>query len=264
MVQQTRGWFDTHCHLSLDEAIEKATQAATNGVSGLCIVGTDSLDGLQAVDSADNVNRLVSGTEAYVALGIHPHDAADPVKGDLSKLEDFVQAGPKRLVGIGECGLDYFYEHSPREKQLHHFEAQIDMAKRFGLTLVIHTRDAWDDTFSLLDDVGWPERVIFHCFVGGPAEAVRSIESGAWISLSGILTFKNSDALREVAKLVPENRLLIETDSPYLAPVPFRGRQNVPSYVAHVGMKVAELRNCDESHIRHVLWQNSIAAFNIG
>ena len=150
------------------------------------------------------------------------------------------------MLAVGECGLDYHYDHSPRAVQRTAFAAQIHLAHERDLPLVIHTRDAWDDTFDDPATVeGVRERTIFHCFTGGPAEADRCLDLGAFLSFSGIVTFKSAAEVRDAARRCPADRLLIETDSPYLAPVPHRGRPNQPAYVRHVGEYVATLRGED-------------------
>ena len=158
---------------------------------------------------------------------------------------ELARAGHPRLVGIGECGLDYFYEHSPRAQQRQAFSAQIALAFELDLALVVHARDAFDDLFDLFASEGVPPRTVIHCFTGTPDDAHGCLERGCDISISGIVTFKNADALREAARLVPLERLHVETDSPFLAPVPYRGRKNEPAYVAVVGEYVAELRGED-------------------
>jgi len=134
-------------------------------------------------------------------------------------------------VAIGECGLDYHYDFSPRPAQREAFAAQVGLAKEHGLALVVHTREAWEDTFAILASQGMPERTVFHCFTGGRPEASRALEMGAWLSFSGIITFKNATDIRAAAALCPLERILVETDSPYLAPVPHRGKPNSPALV---------------------------------
>jgi TatD DNase family protein len=147
------------------------------------------------------------------------------------------------VIAVGEAGLDHYYDHSPRDVQRTAFTAQIQLAHERGLPLVIHTRDAWADTFDVLDAEGMPERTIFHCFTGGPDEARACLDRGAFLSFSGIVTFKTATDLQAAARLCPADRLLVETDSPYLAPVPHRGRTNQPAFVGHVARFVADLRD---------------------
>ena len=259
---KARYWFDSHCHLDLVTCQDAALFAKESSVLGMVVVGTDALSSVSVIEVANRVSNSVPGILALSSIGIHPHEAADPLKGDLASLEAVVATRPKGLVGLGECGLDYYYEFSPRLVQIESFVKQIELAKKYDLTLVIHTRDAWDDAFSVLDEAGWPDRVVFHCFVGGIAEARRVLDKGSYIAISGIVTFKNSAELKEVAAFVPSERILIETDSPYLTPVPHRGKPNTPGYVSLVGNEVARLRNCDISHLQRAIWENTLRAFN--
>lgn len=225
-------WFDNHCHLTSlkvppDEAV---AQAAEVGVTGLLTVGCTVLDSRAAVDVA------AARAGVWATAGVHPHDAKDGLDG----LEELL--GHPSVVAVGECGLDFHYDHSPRDVQAEVFRRQIELAHRHDLALVIHTREAWDETFDLLDAEGVPERTVFHCFTGGPDEADACLERGARLSISGIVTFGSADDLRAAAVRVPLDRLLIETDSPYLAPVPHRGQPNRPALVTVVGRALAELR----------------------
>ena len=166
-----------------------------------------------------------------------------------------------RVVAIGECGLDYYYEHSPRSVQIPAFAEQIALAKEHDLTLVIHTRDAWQDTYDVLDAEGMPDNVIIHCFSGGPDEARQCLDRGAYLSFSGIVTFKNATELREAAAFCPTDRLLIETDSPFLAPIPHRGRPNEPAHVGLVGTAIADLRGVSVAEFARTTSSNALAAF---
>ena len=179
----------------------------------------------------------------WATVGLHPHDAVNGTDG----LEALVAEGP--VVAVGECGLDYHYEHSPREVQRRAFAEQVALAKRHDLALVVHTREAWDDTYAIFDAEGMPERTIIHCFTGGPDEARACLDRGAYLSFSGIVTFRNAAEVREAALLCPEDRLLVETDSPFLAPVPFRGSTNQPGWVPVVGAAVAEVRGVEPAAV---------------
>ena len=228
------GWTDTHCHLQYDglpaDALERASAAGVNRV--IC-VGTDADHSRRAIEAAatDPEGRV------WATVGVHPHEAKHGLDEILALLD------APRVVAVGECGLDYYYEHSPRDFQRAAFAAQIALARIHDLALVVHTRDAWDETFAILLVEGVPERVVFHCFSGGATEAKRALELGAYLSFSGIVTFKNANDVREAAALCPGDRLLLETDAPYLAPVPHRGRVNEPAHVALVGAAVAALRD---------------------
>ena len=164
-------------------------------------------------------------------------------------------------VAIGECGFDLYYEHSPRDEQEVAFRWQIRLARDLGKTLVIHSRDAWPDTFRVLDDEGVPARTVFHCFTGGPGEAVAALDRGCSLSFSGIVSFKNADELRDAARLTPADRLLVETDAPYLTPEPHRGKPNEPAYVVAVGEALARARGESPGEIAAVTSANAGRVF---
>lgn len=224
-------WFDNHCHLtSLKQEPEEAVASATEaGVTRLLTVGCTVADSLAAAEIADRFKNVWS------TAGVHPHDASDGVQGLTEALER------PSVVAVGECGLDYHYDHSPRDEQADSFVRQIAMAHERNLALVIHTREAWDDTFEILDREGMPARTVFHCFTGGADEAEAAVERGGYISFSGIITFPSGQDLRDAAAVTPLDKILVETDSPYLAPVPHRGKPNQPANVAVVGEFVAQL-----------------------
>jgi TatD DNase family protein len=167
------------------------------------------------------------------------------------------------VVGIGECGLDYHYDHSPRPVQREAFARQVELAGRLGLTLVVHTREAWDDTCDILSSVGVPERTIIHCFTGGPEEARRCLDLGASLSFSGVVTFKNAEPVREAAVLCPLDRLLVETDTPFLAPVPHRGTLNEPSRVPLVGRTIALVKQVETLEVAVSSTHNARSLFNL-
>jgi TatD DNase family protein len=224
-------WIDNHCHLPEGDAgTALVEQARAAGVTRMITVGTDADASRRAIEVA----RAHDGV--WATAGVHPHDATEGVDGIVALLAD------PEVVAVGECGLDYFYEHSPRDVQRAAFAAQIELAVEHDLALVIHTRDAWADTFDVLHAVGVPARTVFHCFTGGRDEARRGLDLGIHLSFSGIITFKNADDLRDAARLCPLDRLLVETDSPYLAPVPHRGQKNRPALVPLVGAAVAEVK----------------------
>jgi TatD DNase family protein len=201
------------------------------GVTAMVNVGCDRATSEAAIATA------AAHDEVWATVGLHPHEASFGVDTVVDLIER-----PK-VVAVGEAGLDYFYDHSPRDAQRDAFAAQIQLAHERDLPLVIHTRDAWDDTFDVLAAERTPRRTIFHCFTGGPDEARRCLDVGAHVSFSGIVTFKTAVGVQEAARLVPLDRMLIETDAPYLAPVPHRGRTNQPAYLAHTAQFVADLRD---------------------
>ncbi len=242
----TLRWTDNHCHLPAgDEAGPVIDEARAAGVARLITVGTDVEHSRQAIAVA----RRHDGV--WATAGVHPHDAA----GGLDGLEALL--GEPEVVAVGECGLDYHYDHSPRDVQRAAFAAQVALAHAHDLALVIHTREAWADTFDILAAEGVPPRTVFHCFTGGPDEARRGLDLGIHVSFSGIVTFKTADDLREAAAICPLDRLLVETDSPYLAPVPHRGQRNRPALVAVVGQAVADVRGVDAEVVAEASWANT-------
>lgn len=223
-------WIDNHCHIPPGpegDAWVEAARAA--GVTAMVTVGVTAERSAEAIDVASRHDGV------FATVGVHPHDATDGIDG-IPELVDRVG-----VVAVGEAGLDYHYDHSPREVQQEVFRAHIELAHQTSLPLVIHTRDAWSDTFEILDVAGVPDRTVLHCFTGGPDEAEQALERGMKISVSGIVTFDNAKDLRAAVARCPLRSLMVETDSPYLAPVPHRGKRNQPANVVHVGEAVAEL-----------------------
>ena len=246
-------WFDSHCHVPYEGlGLNAIDEARTAGVTRMVTVGTDARQSKQALEAAEAHDGV------WATVGLHPHDA----KQGVATVEPLL-CGQGKLVAVGECGLDYHYDLSPRPVQREVFAAQVDLANRHGLALVVHTREAWDDTFDVLRSVGAPSRTVFHCFTGGPAEASRALELGAWLSFSGIVTFAKATDVRQAAALCPLERLMVETDSPYLAPVPFRGKPNSPALVPYVGAAVASLKGLDVAEVEAATWAAAGAAFGL-
>lgn len=243
---------DSHCHLAgeefagdLESVIQRATDAGL--AHALVILAADDD---KEFEQARRVSTLWSG--ARFSIGVHPHAAAkyssDPTEAPRIVQMRF-EAEPNARA-IGEIGLDYYYDFAPMQIQQHVFREQIRLARRRKLPIVIHTREAEDDTFRILTEESAGEvGGVFHCFTGDRAMARRALDLGFHISLAGIVTFPNALELREVAKLVPLDRLLIETDSPYLAPVPLRGKRNEPANVTYVAEVVGELRGTSAGDI---------------
>jgi TatD DNase family protein len=256
-------WADPHCHLydervgSLDGALLASREA---GVLRLITVGCD----LATTDAAirDAAAGHATGFDVWATVGAHPHDA---VHGTVFMTPLLDLAAELRVVAVGECGLDYFYDHSPREIQREVFAEQIRMAHHYDLPLVIHTREAWDDTYAVLRDEGVPTSTIFHCFTGGPTEAETclALGPGVVLSFSGIVTFPSAQPLRNAAALTPLDRMTVETDSPYLAPIPFRGKANTPAYVPYVGAKIAEVKGVDPSEVEAATWATVARAYRL-
>lgn len=247
-------WVDNHCHLGNDAA-EAVGVAAQAGVVKLIDVGCD-LSSSQAAIGRAQVHPGVSAT-----VGLHPHEARHGIDG-LEALLVTAAGEPGVVVAVGECGLDFHYDHSPRDTQAEMFAAQIDLANRYALPMVIHTREAWPETFEILDREGMPANTIFHCFTGGLDEAQACVERGGWLSFSGIVTFPSArDDVAAAAAWCPADRVLVETDSPYLAPVPYRGKTNRPAWVGEVGAKVAELQGSTVAEMAEITWSNAHLAY---
>jgi TatD DNase family protein len=191
---------------------------------------------------------------------VHPHDAAKATPETFARLA----ALAREAVAIGEIGLDYHYDFSPRDVQRRVFVEQLTLAARSRKPIVIHTREAWDDTLALIREHGLPFGGIMHCFTGGPTEARQALESGFHLSFGGIVTFPKADAVREAAALTPEDRLLIETDAPYLAPVPHRGKRNEPAFIVETVRRLAEARAVTPEHIAAVTTGNFERLFGLG
>lgn len=247
---------DSHCHLDSAEfdddreaVIERALAA---GVEHMMAIGT----GNGPPDLEAGVRLADRYPPFYATVGIHPHDAAKASPDDFKRLTDLL-AHPKALA-VGEIGLDYHYDFSPRDVQKSAFIQQMEIAAQAKKPIVIHTREAWDDTLALIERHWTPHGIggIMHCFSGGPEEARRAIELGFYLSFGGIVTFPKALAVQEVAKSAPRDRILIETDAPYLAPVPKRGKRNEPALMVHTARKLAELRGESYEEIRAATTEN--------
>lgn len=233
---------DSHCHLDdkqfdgdREAAIERAFAA---GIETLLAVGSG--DGPPDLEAGI---RLAERYEAfYATVGIHPHDARKADAASLRRLAELC-SHPK-VVALGEIGLDYHYDLSPRGTQRGIFTEQLRIARDVGLPIVIHTREAWEDTLRVLEEnwTGAAQGGIMHCFSEGPDEARRVLEMGFYVSFAGVVTFRKSAAIQQAARIVPLDRILIETDAPYLAPVPHRGKRNEPAFIQCTARKLAELR----------------------
>ncbi len=236
---------DSHCHLDSekfdadrDAAVERAVAA---GIDRILVIGTG--DG--PPDYEAGIRLADRHGAIYATVGVHPHDAGKAGKETLGRLEALLQH-PK-VVAIGEIGLDYHYDFSPRDTQRGVFIDQLQLARRAAKPIIIHTREAWEDTFAILDQhyTGAAAGGIMHCFSAGPAEARRAVGMGFSVSFAGIVTFPKALDVQAAAREVPLDRLLIETDAPYLAPIPHRGKRNEPAFLVHTARKLAELRGME-------------------
>ena len=253
-------WFDTHCHLDsehnpdgADAVLERARQV---GVSSFLCVGVGGLaQAEQAIALAEQHG------DVFASVGVHPHDAARD--GTLEAQFERLWAHP-RVLAVGEVGLDYHYDHSPREAQVEVFRRFVAVARRVKKPLIIHTRSAAEDTLQILESEGARDvGGVIHCFSEDRAFATRALDLGLYLSFSGIVTFKTARAIQDVAAWAPAERVLVETDSPYLAPVPLRGKRCEPAFVVHTGRYVAGLRSVPESHFAALTTENALRCFGL-
>ncbi len=250
---------DSHCHLDyspmVDDLSGTLARARTAGVGTLLTIGTKlrEFPKIRAIAEAhENI---------FCSVGVHPHEAENEQTDAKALIE---LAKHPKVVGIGESGLDYYYDKSPRDRQQENFRAHIRAASETGLPLIVHTRDAEADTASMLAEAkgAGPLKGVLHCFTSSRQLADKALELGFYISISGIVTFKNAEDLRETIRHVPLERLLVETDSPYLAPVPMRGKSCEPAYVAHTAAKVAELKGVSGEELASVTSANFFTLFD--
>jgi TatD DNase family protein len=250
-------WIDVHTHLNmLDRTPEQAlAEARRVGVERVITIGTEPQDLPVVLKLAETLAPAV-----FCTLGVHPHEA-ELLTPDT---EQFIRthAGHPRVVALGEMGLDYYYDNAPRELQQQVFRRQLQMAVEYDLPVEIHTRDAEEDTVAILREFDGRVRGLFHCFTGTQWLADRGLELGLNISISGVVTFKNAEALREVVKTVPLERLHVETDAPFLAPVPHRGQKNHPALILHTAQMVANLKNISLDELAKYTLQNSEKLFS--
>ena len=231
---------DSHCHLDMFEAAERGdllARAEAAGVGEVVTIGTRLGQSRQVIELASNRERV------WCTVGVHPNNAGEEPVPDPETIAA-LSRHPK-VIGIGESGLDYFYKRAPRAQQQASFRQHIRAARLTSLPLVIHARAADDDIASILQeewDAGGPYQLLLHCFSSGRALAEMALKLGGYVSFSGILTFPKSQELRDIARDVPADRLLVETDAPFLAPVPHRGQRNEPAYVADTARHLAEVR----------------------
>ncbi len=250
---------DSHCHLNFPEMVEDLSgvleRAATAGVTHMvCICSyIDEFDAIRAMAEAhDNI---------FCSVGVHPHDAGREEPVTLNKLLD--HAGHPKVIGLGETGLDFYYDKSPRDIQEANFRIHIEAARQTGLPIIVHTRDADEKTMEILREERekGPFPGLIHCFTAGADLARMALDIGFYISFSGIVTFNNAGDLRNIAKTVPLDRILVETDAPFLAPVPMRGKRNEPAFVVHTAAKLAELLDQTPEDMARISSDNFFTAF---
>ncbi|MBI2241473.1 MAG: TatD family hydrolase [Magnetospirillum gryphiswaldense] len=250
---------DSHCHLDFPDFAEELDQvvarARDGGVGLMLTINTHVSRFPRVLAVAERFD------DVYCTVGIHPHEAGVEPATDADTLIGLAQH-PK-VVGFGETGLDYYYDKSPRDRQQASFRAHIEASRRTGLPVIIHTRDADDDMARILTEeyAKGPFPGLVHCFSSGPQLAEIAINLGLYISISGIVTFKKAEALQATVSGLPLDRLLVETDCPYLAPIPYRGKRNEPAYVAHTAAKVAELQGVGIAQLEQATTDNFLRLF---
>ena len=251
---------DSHCHLEYKGLVEDQqgvlSRARDAGIGAFLNISTKQSEWEQVVGTA------MRETDVFASVGIHPHEADN--HEDLGRGVLLAATENARVIGIGETGLDYYYEHSDRETQQKLFRMHIDVARETGLPLIIHTRDAEEDTYAILEDEmekgAFP--ALIHCFTASAEFGRKVLDLGLSISISGIVTFKNAKELQEAAKEVPADRLLVETDSPFLAPVPHRGKTCEPAYTANTAQFLAELRGEESGELAENTTRNFSKLFS--
>lgn len=251
---------DSHAHLAWESyaadqkaVIERAFQA---GVVQIVHAGVDMTTVSEMIALAEEYPQI------FLGFGLHPHEAKFWSRETEATLRSALEH--PRAVAVGECGLDYYYNHSDRQSQLKAFRAQVSLARELGKPLIVHSRDAWDDTFAVLEDQGGHRTGgVFHCFTGGPDVLPKVKSLDFYVSFSGIVTFKNAGDIQQAARLVREDRILVETDCPFLAPQPVRGKRNEPAYVWMVAEKVAELRGVSLEQVARVTTDNARRLFGL-
>ena len=252
---------DTHCHLAdprlqsqIGDVLERARQA---GVQRVICAGANMQKSLAGAKLAERFDSV------YFTAGVHPHDAAKAGDDYLSAVEQL--AARAKNVAVGEIGLDYHYDFSPRDDQRRVFAEQLQLAARIDKPIVIHTRESFDDCLAVLAECETDSRrVVFHSFTGDASQVRRALDTGATIGFSGILTFKNAGDVREAATVVPDDRLLVETDAPYLSPEPVRKiRTNEPAHVAHVAVSLGEVRGVSPDALAELTTRNAIRFFGL-
>lgn len=258
-------YVDAHCHLEKhtfgDELAAVIERAFAAGLTKIVAVGATRVvaGAHEAVALAQTDERI------YATAGVHPHDVAKARDEDFAVVASYLSH--PRVVSLGEIGLDYHYDFAPRELQIRRFEEQLTLAKTANLPVMLHTREAHSDTLACLDEIGLPERGgVVHCFTGTPAEAKDYLDRGMYLSIPGVVTFKgkSSEPLREAVRdIIPLERMFIETDSPYLAPVPYRGKRNEPAYVVETAAKIAELRGLSVEELGRATAQNAENFFQL-
>lgn len=259
-------WIDSHCHLNHERNADGdgpaaiAARARTAGVDGMLNINCQIVSEFPTILATANENDNV-----WCSVGTHPHDAGLPEEKDVT-LDELVSLANShdKVIGIGESGLDYYYDNSPREDQEESFRKHIRACLATDLPLIVHARNADSDIIRVIRSENPDKKLrgVMHCFSSGPQLAIDALEEGFYISFSGIVTFKKSTELQAIAKTVPMDRILVETDAPFLAPEPYRGKTNEPAFVGHTGAFLANLKNMDEESFARTTKDNFFTLFS--
>ena len=251
---------DSHCHLDHEPMFSDLknvlTRSKENGVEKILSICTTK-DSFHKIIEIIKIDPIIYGT-----YGIHPHEA----NTDVVTKDEIIKnvTSNKKIIAIGESGLDFYYNHSSKEKQISSFKSHIEAAINLNVPIIVHSRNAEKETFDILNEYKKSKpKILMHCFTGSTEFANKLLTLGSYFSASGIITFKKSSDLRETFRLIPNDKLLIETDSPYLAPEPMRGRKNEPSYIKHTLEKLADIKNVDVDKIDRITSQNFNILFNL-
>ena len=251
---------DSHAHLELEPLVEQTqavvARAVAAGLIGIITVGIDLQDAKVALGIAEQFDMV------FAAVGFHPHNAKDVGDDSLLQIEKLCE-NPK-VVGYGEIGLDFFRNRSPHDRQLEVFEDQIELAKKINKPIIIHLRDAYEEGLKVLEQHGpYTAGGVIHCFSGDESDARRTLDLGFHISIPGTVTYRKNDKLRRIVATIPDNRILLETDCPFLSPEPMRGKDNEPANIIHTARKVAEVRGVDVRVLGSLAASNAINLFTL-
>nr|WP_320012114.1 TatD family hydrolase [uncultured Desulfobulbus sp.] len=251
---------DTHCHLDMDTYAQDLDtvidSARMHGVKRIITIGIDVPSSEAAIQLADRYPNI------YATIGIHPHDAHTATPESLARLRQLAQH--EKVVGFGEIGLDYFKNYAPKNTQIQAFTRQLDLAQALALPVIIHDREAHEDTLRILQEAGpFPQQGVMHCFSGDTALAQKTLELGFYISIPGVATFANAQSLREVIAAVALDALLVETDGPFLAPVPYRGKRNEPKLMLYTAQIIAEIKKIPLEEVAAATTANAARLFNL-
>lgn len=261
LLEDGRILIDSHCHLDMDaysaDLAEIIARASLAGVKKIITVGIDLQSSREAVAIANN------HPDIFATVGIHPHHAdecTDKVLAEISRL-----AADTKVVAYGEIGIDTVKNYAPLPDQLHAFESQVRLASSLGLPVIIHNREAHEDIYRILSENGpLPAGGVIHCFTGDARAAEQFLELGYYISIPGVVTFNRTDELQEAVRRIPLHAMLVETDGPFLAPVPKRGKRNEPAYMLYTAQKIAELKGVSLAEVARITTENTVRLFNIG